>query len=268
MGLVEMRCGPLISSRWTDAPSRVHAFTTSRIGGASDAPFDDGSGTGYGGFNLGDHVGDNPENVRTNRELLQAFLPCTPLWLHQVHGSTVADLDPYFQRDLDSTVEKIIGDASFTTTPGVVCAVVTADCLPVLISDREGTVVAAAHAGWRGLANGVVQNTVNAMRRAGAGELMAWLGPAIGPTAFEVGNDVRDAFVPRLTNAGTAFRPIPGKNGKFLVDIYHLCRLILFNQGIVTISGGDQCTFTHPDRFFSYRRDGQTGRMVSVIWIG
>ena len=263
-----MSVRPLISSRWTDAPVHVHAFTTSRVGGASVTPFDDGSGTGCGGFNMGDHTGDDPGHVQKNRAILQGFLPSAPVWLHQVHGPTVIQLRSALQRGFDATAEKLIADASFTTCSGVVCAVMTADCLPVLLSDCTGTVVAAAHAGWRGLISGVLENTVAAMRRAGAGELTAWLGPSIGPTAFEVGEDVRDAFVSQLGNAESAFQSIAGKNGKFLADIYELCRLILFDVGIVKVSGGDQCTFTDSEKFFSYRRDGQTGRMASVIWIG
>ena len=245
----------------------MHAFTSSRAGGVSHTPFDDGSGSGNGGLNLGTHVGDDLPHVIENRARLRAILPSTLTWLTQVHGSTVVRLNGGYLFDIDSNAKELVADASFTTDAGVVCAVMTADCLPILLADRAGSAVGAAHAGWRGLAGGVIQATVAAMRRAGAGELTAWLGPAIGPTAFEVGGEVRDAFVTPMRQAAAAFRTISGKDGKFMADIYLLSRMILASQGIEEVSGGDRCTYRESDRFFSYRRDGITGRMASVIWI-
>lgn len=229
------------------APARVQALVTTRNGGVSTAP--------YVSFNLASHVGDDADCVQRNRALLREYLPTDPLWLEQVHGQTVVQAN-----DAHSIP---IADASFTRQSGAVCAVMTADCLPVLFCDREASVVAAAHAGWRGLANGVLEATVNAMNCDGR-ELMAWLGPAIGPDAFEVGADVYQTFIQLNPDAAQAFK----KHGeKWLADIYSLARLRLEKLGLTQIHGGGFCTFHDSQRFFSYRRDGVTGRMASLIWL-
>jgi YfiH family protein len=186
-------------------------------------------------------------------------VPSEPAWLTQVHGVTVVDAA--------SAHDAPNADASFTTQPGIVCAIQTADCLPVLLSDTKGRVVAAAHAGWRGLVNGVLENTVLHMRDAGADAIIAWLGPAIGPQRFEVGEEVREAFIERKNAPGDAFKPIPNRPGKYLADIYLLARNALTKTGIEQIYGGDFCTVIDHHRFFSYRRDKITGRMASLIWI-
>ena len=272
----------LILPDWIGAPENVGAFATGRRGGVSQAPFDDGSGSGNGGLNLGAYVDDDANAVAQNRELLRRKLPSEPVWLKQVHGNTVVDaarikraLDgahPMPQQGLFKDRQKdakspVLADASFTATPGVVCAVTTADCLPVLLTDTAGKVVAAAHAGWRGLAGGILQQTVGAMQAAGAGPLLAWMGPAIGPAHFEVGQDVFTVLVERDARADAAFRRIPGKEGKYLADLYHLARLILADCGVIRIAGGRFDTVGDGKRFYSYRRDNRTGRMASLIWI-
>lgn len=216
----------------------------------------------YASLNLGLHVGDEAGAVRQNRRRLTGCLPGgTELsWLQQVHGTDVVSASP---------VGRVAqADAQWSDHPGVACAVLTADCLPVLLCTAAGDRVAAVHAGWRGLAGGVVEAAVNAMR-AGPGTLLAWLGPAIGPAAFEVGAEVRDAF---LCAAGAAteateaaFRPSPGRAGHFYADLYALARLRLAAVGVTAVYGGDLCTYMHEKRFYSYRRDGITGRMASVI---
>ena len=217
-------------------------------------------------MNLGTHVGDRPDAVQRNRALLRDVLPAEPCWLTQVHGSRVVDAARA------SGVPE--ADASLTGERGVVCAVQTADCLPVLFCDSNGTTVGAAHAGWRGLAAGVLENTVASMRDVGAGEILAWLGPAIGPAHFEVGEDVRQAFVERFIDLGlgadqarAAFHPVAGVTAKYLADIYLLARSALQRIGVTRISGGDLCTVSDTQRFYSYRRDRVTGRMASLIWI-
>lgn len=247
----------LLVPDWTDAPSHVGALSTTRQGGVSAGPYDDGNGGG--GLNLGTHVGDNPERVRTNRELLHKFLPAEPAWLSQVHGVDVLDAG--------AVVDAPAADASIATQAGVVCVVQTADCLPVLFCDRHGKVVGAAHAGWRGLAHGVLENTVARMRAEGAGEILAWLGPAIGPHCFEVGQDVHEAFVSRDARMAGGFVAGAGQTGKYMADIYALARLVLGNAGVERVSGGGFCTMTDRERFYSYRRDRITGRMASLIWL-
>lgn len=230
------------------APARVRALQTTRQGGVSVAPYDS--------LNLGDHVGDAQQAVARNRLLLSARLPSDPLWLEQVHGRVVADADALgCQRRADASVARRAGS---------VCAVMTADCLPLLLCDQVGSVVAAVHAGWRGLASCVIEATVTAMDVA-PGNLMAWMGPAIGPQAFEVGDDVRAAFVVADARAAAAF--IPGSSGKWLADIYALARLRLNLLGVNDIYGGDRCTYSEPGEFFSYRRDGVTGRQATLIWL-
>ncbi|MBB3210957.1 hypothetical protein FHW67_000192 [Herbaspirillum sp. Sphag1AN] len=246
----------LLIPQWQGVPGNVGAFSTLRQGGYSPAPYDDGSG--QGGFNLGAHVQDDPRNVAGNRQLLRSILPTEPVWLNQVHGTNVVDA---------STVAGVVdADASISTQAGVVCVMMTADCLPVLFCDVDGCVVGAAHAGWRGLAAGILENTVAAMRARGAGEMMAWLGPAIGPRQFEVGQEVLHAFLALDEASRTAFDPIIGSDNKFLADIYQLARQKLARIGVHRVSGGGLCTVSDP-RFYSYRRDRQTGRMASLIWL-
>ncbi|MHB1245217.1 MAG: peptidoglycan editing factor PgeF [Sulfuriferula sp.] len=230
------------------APARVKALVTTRTGGTSAAP--------YAGLNLGDHVGDDPANVAQNRTILRAALPSEPVWLQQVHGIRVLNADG----DIASTE----ADASVTRRAERVCVVLTADCLPVLFCDVEGNVVAAAHAGWRGLLGGMLEATVAAIHVPGA-DVMAWLGPAIGAQAFEVGDEVRDAFIAEHPAASAAF--VAHRSGKWLADIYALARMRLQRIGVTRIYGGDACTYTESARFYSYRRDGVTGRMVSLIWL-
>jgi len=237
-----------IEPDWPASP-RIRALTTTRLGGYSLPPFD--------GLNLGDHVGDDPSAVLRNRALIGEVLglPTEPLWLSQVHGCAVAEVA--------SSVPRCEADASVALAPGRVCAVLTADCLPVLFCDRAGTRVAAAHAGWRGLAAGVLEHAVQRLRVPGD-QILAWLGPAIGPDAFEVGRDVVDAFTSDDPGASEAFRP---SGDRWLADIYRLARRRLAALGVGFVGGGDSCTVTDVARFFSYRRDGATGRMASLIWL-
>lgn len=231
------------------APARVRALSTTRAGGVSVAPYDS--------LNLGTHVGDDPANVAANRAQVRRIVPSEPAWLNQVHGTVVVDAA--------SVAGVPDADASVSRTPGAVCVVMTADCLPVLLCDRAGTVVGAAHAGWRGLHGGVIEATVTAMQVAPA-DVIAWLGPAIGPTAFEVGDEVRAAFVAVDAIADAAFKPA-GQPGKWLADIYLLARQRLAALGVTAVYGGDCCTVSESRRFFSYRRDGVTGRMASLVWL-
>ncbi|HEC17667.1 MAG TPA: peptidoglycan editing factor PgeF [Sedimenticola sp.] len=232
------------------APSRVRALTTTRQGGFSAPPFD--------GLNLAGHLGDDPGAVRRNRRLLRESLalPAEPLWLHQVHGAGVVTAG--------SCPEGWEADAVFTRTPGRVCAVLTADCLPLLLCNRGGDQVAAVHAGWRGLAAGVIEAALERFSAPGR-DIMAWLGPAIGPGAFEVGDEVRELFLRQDAAAAEAFSPAGA--GRWLADIYRLARRRLAARGLGFVYGGDCCTVSDPERFFSYRRDGRTGRMASLIWI-
>jgi YfiH family protein len=238
------------------APPSVGALSTTRRGGVSRPPYDDGAGGG--GLNLGTHVGDEPDAVRHNRALLRAHLPAEPAWLSQVHGTTVLDAE--------TVAAAPEADASMATCAGLVCAVQTADCLPVLLCDRAGKVVAAAHAGWRGLAGGVLENTVARMRMAGADDIMAWLGPAIGPRSFEVGGEVRAAFGARDPAAASAFSGQPA-TGKYLADLYLLARMSLGRAGVERVYGGGRCTVQEAHDFYSFRRDRATGRMASLIWL-
>lgn len=237
----------MIQPDWP-APARVKCLMTTREGGVSQAP--------WTCLNLGDHVGDDPLHVAANRARLRRQLPAEPGWLRQVHSARVVELG----REPNPEA-----DASFTRESGQVCAVLTADCLPVLLCDRAGSVVAAAHAGWRGLAGGVLESTVAAMQVPPQG-ILAWLGAAIGPQAFEVGDEVREAFVAQYPQAAAAFvsQPTPGK---WLADIYQLARIRLAHAGVQAIHGGGRCTFSEADSFFSYRRDGVTGRMAALIWL-
>lgn len=219
---------------------------TTRDGGVSQGPFSS--------LNLGDHVGDDPALVAENRAALRTLLPAEPAWLRQVHSARV----------VEAGAGQLEADGVYTRAQHTVCAVLTADCLPVLLCDRAGSVVAAAHAGWRGLADGVLEASVASMG-VPPREILAWMGPAIGPGAFEVGNEVRETFIARHAKAEAAFRPRAA--GKWLADIYALARLRLREAGVEAIFGGGRCTVTEAETFFSYRRDGQTGRMASLIWL-
>ncbi len=230
------------------APARVRALITTRNGGRSTGP--------YASMNLGLRVGDDPEMVETNRRLLKALLPAAPKWLNQVHGTRVVNAE-----SIDDPVE---ADASVATSPGCVSVVMVADCLPILITDRIGSTVAVAHAGWRGLAAGIIDNTIRAIE-ARPEHLLAYLGPAIGPSAFEVGDEVRDAFIAVDRAAQAAFRP--RQPGKWLADLFLLARQRLAKAGLVNVYGGGQCTHSDPARFFSHRRDKVSGRMAALIWI-
>ena len=252
----------LVIPDWPALPPNIGALATTRAGGVSTGRYDDGRGGG--GLNLGLHVGDDPAAVAQNRARLQTLLPGRPAWISQVHGNGVVDAATVGP---DQPVR--VGDASIAAQPGPVCAILTADCLPVLFADLGGRVIGAAHAGWRGLAGGVLQETVRAMRAAGAGEITAWMGPAIGPMAFEVGPDVFDSFALALpgVDIGFAFRRHPEHGSKYLADIFALARLVLERSGVSGIAGGIHCTATERDRFYSYRRDGVTGRQASLIWL-
>lgn len=246
----------LLIPEWDDLPPNVGSLTTLRRGGVSLGPYDDGQGGG--GLNLGDHVGDMPQHVAHNRAMLTRILPSEPVWLSQVHGTHVVDA---------ALVQgRIEADAAISTRRGVVCAIMTADCLPVLLCDAAGTVIGAAHAGWRGLVEGVLENTVEAMRNAGAADITAWLGPAIGPHRFEVGAEVKQAFEARQTEAAQAFMPA-AEEDKYFADIYTLARLRLQALNIKKVGGGGFCTVTDSERYYSYRRDRATGRMASLIWL-
>lgn len=237
----------LIIPDWP-APVNVKALQTTRSGGVSSAPYDS--------FNLGDHVGDAPLSVERNRIFLNTLLPSEPVWLNQVHGTVVANADRA------SCVPQ--ADACIARHRAAVCVVMTADCLPVLLCDMQGSVVGAAHAGWKGLAAGVIAATVQAMDVAPE-NILVWLGPAISQHEFEVGEEVRAAFVAIQPQAASAF--IPGLKGKWFADLYALARLRLNALGITQIYGGGYCTYRERERFFSYRRDGVTGRMGTFIWL-
>jgi YfiH family protein len=258
------------------APAGVRALSTLRSGGVSLAP--------YASLNLGAHVGDLPEAVAENRRrlALEAGLPTEPVWLAQVHGTSVIDLDAVHRdatgiganpvntagdRELAGrAVSAALGpaDAAFTRQAGRVCAILTADCLPVLLTEESGGVVAAAHAGWRGLAGGVIEATVRALR-VPPERLMAWLGPAIGPKHFEVGAEVREAMLNEDSGAEGAFTL--NARGRFMADLGALVRRRLAALGVARIYGGGQCTHADAERYFSHRRDGVTGRQATLIWM-
>ena len=240
----------LIVPDWP-APDRVCARQSTRIGGVSRPP--------YASLNLGAHVADDDADVQQNRMRLRAALgddQLSLLWLNQVHGTGVCALP--------ADADALTADAATTRNPGVVCAVLTADCLPILLCDRAGSVVSAVHAGWRGLCAGVIENAVAAMGVPGS-DCLAWLGPAIGPLAFEVGPEVRQAFLARDPASALAFER--GDGDRWFADLYALARHRLRKLGLNAIYGGDRCTFREAAYFYSYRRDGNTGRMASLIWI-
>jgi len=238
------------------AHSNVKALQTARAGGISLAPYDS--------LNLGSHVNDDPFHVAHNRQLLSQFVPSEPIWLNQVHGINVVGAA--------NTTCVPDADASYTSRKNVVCVTMTADCLPILVCDTAGTIVASIHAGWRSLCDGVIEATILTMRTkmpVDSNQLMAWLGPAIGPNAFEVGSDVRAQFIAKDAQAELAFKP---HGDKLLCDIYKIATQRLNNLGVTKIYGGGQesepwCTFTDEKRFFSFRRNGETGRMATLIWL-
>lgn len=231
------------------APANVRSLFTTRVGGFSASPFD--------GFNLGDHVGDDPAAVARNRALLEERLPARPCWLKQVHGTRVVDAGSARGEE---------ADASVALRSGEVCVVMVADCLPVLFCDARGSRVAAAHAGWRGLAGGVLESTIAALG-CPAADLMAWLGPAIGPEAFEVGPEVRETFLAHSPRAASAFRA--GEGDRCYADLFTLARLRLEALGLApaAIHGGGLSTVADPRRFYSFRRERETGRMAALIWL-
>jgi len=233
------------------APSNVKALQTTRNGGLSlDA---------FASLNMGMHVGDDPIVVAKNRQLLSAYLPSEPVWVNQVHGINVIDAAA------SSCLQN--ADASYTNKPNVVCVTMTADCLPVLLCDQKGKVVAAVHAGWRGLCDGVIEAAVAKMQ-VPVNEILAWLGPAIGPNAFEVGDEVRSQFMARDAQAELAF---VARSDKWLCNLYLIAQQRLQRMGVTQIYGAgideDFCTYSDEARFFSYRRDNVTGRMASLIWL-
>lgn len=239
---------PVIAPSWP-APSHIRACTTTRGGGVSRPP--------YHSLNLAHHVGDRAEAVKANRIRLQQslLLPSEPSWLEQIHGKRIVSA---------SQGPGQRGDASIACEPGPVCAILTADCLPLLLCDRKGTRVAAVHAGWRGLAAGIIEAAISALEIP-EDRLLAWLGPAIGPSAFEVGSEVREVFLEQDRRHASAFRA-HGQN-RWLADIYQLARQYLTQQGVRSIYGGPYCTVTDSQRFYSYRREGPTGRMATLIWL-
>ena len=248
-----------IQADWP-APGNIRAFTTLRSGpGVSLAPFDS--------FNLGLRCGDEPAHALQNRERLRAefALPAAPRWLQQVHGIGVERFDGPAddQSGAPAYVDEPIADASVTSCAGTVLAVLTADCLPVVFCNQDGTEIAAAHAGWRGLAGGILEATVRAMRSPPE-TVLAWLGPAAGPRVYEIGAEVRDAFLAHDAAADTAFSATC--DGHWLVDLYALARQRLASVGVHRIYGGDLCTISDPKRFYSHRRDQRTGRMATIIF--
>jgi YfiH family protein len=248
------------------APAHVRAVCTTRDGGKSTAP--------YASLNLGDHVGDHPIDVGSNRAILHGAIQARPVFLSQVHGSQVVALNA-------KTPHGTVGDACITSQPGVACTIMVADCLPILLTDEKGSFVAAAHAGWRGLAGvggqgilesllGIFRSPALVGRPQAASKKIAWLGPCIGPEVFEVGSEVKAAFVLHQPQAGHCFRPLP-EEGKWLADLAGLARLRLRALGVNEIHGNDGsrawCTVSNPSRFFSYRRDQVSGRMAACIWL-
>ncbi|WP_101774372.1 peptidoglycan editing factor PgeF [Pasteurella oralis] len=233
-------------------PKNVHGFSTLRQGGVSQPPYDS--------LNLGTHVGDEQNSVKTNRTLLveKLQLPKMPVFLEQIHSTKVIKLPI-------TNTSNLAADAVYTDQPNQVCLVMTADCLPVLLTSQQGDEVAAVHAGWRGLCDGVLEQTV-AQFRCSPSQIIAWLGPAIGPTKFQVGQDVVERFCAREPTAELAFKPDPQAPNKYLADLYLLATQRLNRLGITQISGGEYCTFTEQNKFFSYRRERQTGRMATLVW--
>ena len=251
----------VIRPQWP-APDNVHAFTTTRHGGFSLAPYDD--------FNLGAYAGDNLEVVLQNRKVLDALLPHSPYWIKQVHGSHVL----FVQGSNSGIHENVVeADASFTQTPQTVLSILSADCMSVLFTNKTGTAIAAAHAGWRGLCAGVLENTVTLFLQEHAeqaDQLMAWIGPSISAKYYEVGKDVRDAFFRAAEQRGhvlsaSCFEKSTNAQ-RYMADLPRIAKERLFAMGLTEVSGGDLCTYSEPDRFYSYRRQNPTGRFASLIW--
>lgn len=235
----------------------IRYFCTTRVGGVGRSPHDT--------LNLGRRAGDRPETVDENRRRVCAMLPADPLWLRQVHGSDVVDADA----ELAVPDEEPAADAAVTVVPGRVLAIMVADCLPVVIADVQGRAVGAAHAGWRGLSGGVLENTLAALRAKcpQATQWQAWIGPGIGPSVFEVGEDVVAAFAADGAEAQALFKPRPERRGKWLADLPGLAALRLQRAGVAAVHASGLCTVLDPERFFSYRRDGETGRMAMLAWL-
>jgi len=233
------------------APAGVRGFASTRAGGASSGA--------YASLNLGLRCGDDARAVAENRRRLATLLPAEPVWLHQVHGATVADADAARRAGTQPQA-----DAAVARHAGTVCAVLVADCMPVLLADAAGTAVGIAHAGWRGLCAGVIDATLEALG-VPAGRVLAWLGPAIGPRAYEVGEDVRAAFLARVPGSDAAF--LPARPQHWLLDMYALARLQLARRGVQRIYGGNFCTHSDARRFYSFRRDRTTGRMAALVWL-
>lgn len=231
-------------------PENIASVVTTRIGGCS--------GQVYQSLNLGEHVKDDKKNVYKNRQIIKddLQLPNDPVWLEQVHGARVLSLNEYTAKDN-------IADAAWTNKQGTVCAVLTADCLPVIFCDVEGENIAVAHAGWRGLVAGVLENTLQALPSEN-NKVMCWLGPAIGPNKFEVGEEVFKKFTAKDASHQNAFQP--QDNGKHMADICQLAKNILTKHSVRSIYGGEHCTYSESDKFFSYRREGETGRMATLIF--
>ena len=248
-----------IEPSWV-VPEQIQALCSTREGGVSKPPFNT--------LNLGLNAGDILEDVLQNRSILRSQLPAEPVWLKQIHGATVST--PSSRNALASG--PIEADASVSNKPNEVLAILTADCMPVLFASKNGDVIGAAHAGWRGLSSGVLENTIQEMLALSPAlrpeDIVAWMGPAIGPSKFEVGDDVLKAFSPQGSSIlSKAFESMAGSPGKYLANLYLLAQDRLLSMGIEQIYGGDFCTFSDPGRFFSYRRDKETGRFVSLIWI-
>ncbi len=239
-----------ITPNWP-APPNVQAIFTTRNGGFNSGP--------YTSFNLGGHVGDKQNNVNLNRAKLFKSLPNEPKWLNQIHGST-----PIW---VDNNTNVLKGDAALSKTYNIVCAILTADCLPIFLCNEAGTAVGIAHAGWRGLVSGIIEQTVAEMRKE-CSHIMAYLGPAIGPNYFEIGEEVRHYFIKQNEMSAPAFVQHEGVNSKkWLANIFLLARQRLIAVGVTKIYSNDECTYSNSNKFFSYRRDGETGRMASLIWL-
>ena len=248
-----------IRPEWS-SPANVFALITTRSGGVSSAPYDS--------LNLGAHVGDSPERVAENRRLIHLHIPSEPIWLNQIHSTLVSTPAQRIKPD----GQPIVADAAITNKPNEVLAILTADCLPVLFSSRDGSVIGAAHAGWKGLCSGVLENTVSEILFANphlsSSDLLAYLGPAIGPKVYEVGEDVYHSFKASACGIGKGdFQEIPTKKGKYLANLYSIAKNRLHTAGLIQVSGGAYCTFLDSSHFYSYRRDGVTGRFASLIWI-
>ncbi len=246
------------SADWP-APAQVKTCITTRQGGVSLAP--------WASLNLATHVGDKQKHVLQNRKLLTQRLPQDPVWLNQQHSNIIT---PISLHSSSQPAKSPIADASFTQDEQTVCAVLTADCLPILICSEDGKIVAAIHAGWKGLANGIIESSIQQLilsSRLKAQQFLVWLGPAISQPAFEVGAEVREEFIRKQPLLEKAFIASSHGNNKYLADLYHIAKILLMQLNIFNIYGGNFCTYNDKNRFFSYRRNGVTGRIASMIWI-